>query len=61
MEYPTTTSGLPKTVTGEEIKPPKKESKFKKLLHRIFVHNFAIKVVALLVAVCLFVLRAGLV
>ena len=60
MEYPQTTSGLPKTVTGEELKPPKKESRFKNIMHRIFVHNIALKITAVLLAVCLFVLKTGL-
>lgn len=60
MEYPVTTSGLPKTVTGEEIQPPKRESRFRKIMHRIFVHNFALKITAIVVAVVLFVLKAGL-
>ncbi len=60
MEYPVTTSGLPKTITGEEIKPPKKESRFKKFMHKVFVHNIGLKIAALIVAVCLFVLKAGL-
>lgn len=60
MEYPVTTGGIPKTVSGEEIKPPKKESRFKKAMKKIFVHNIVLKITALILAVCLFVLKAGL-
>ena len=61
MEYPQTTNGYPKTTTiVEEVKQPVKESRFKKVMHKIFVHNIGLKIAAIVLAVALFVLKAGL-
>lgn len=60
MEYPQTTNGLPKAATGEEQTQPKKESRFKKAMHFIFVHNIGLKIAAVVMAAALFVLKAGL-
>ena len=57
MEYPTTTA---KPTAGEEAIKPQKSSGFKKAMHYIFVHNIGLKIAAIVVAVALFVLKAGL-